>query len=90
MGAMLELTIYNTRTDQIVFRMVGNMSIVDETDNDLRCTIKTGENEFRTNHIHLNKDVMYIVENVRDKYEDPYHYETRYALKETIVERIGW
>lgn len=89
MDDMLRLTVYNTKTDTTIFRMVGHMPIIDQIGNDLKCAVKTGENELRTNSIHLNRDTMYIVEDVRGEFEDPYHYEVwYYPANTTIVERI--
>ena len=52
----------------------GLMSISNNSDNELVCTIKTGPNTYKKNYIYLNAYTMYVVEDITGTMTDPYHY----------------
>lgn len=68
------ITVYNARTDKIILEAEGLMSISNNSDNELVCTIKTGANTYKKNYIYLNDYTMYVVEDITGTMTDPYHY----------------
>ena len=68
------ITVYNARTDKIILEAEGLMSISNNSDNELVCTIKTGANTYKKNYIYLNAYTMYVVEDITGTMTDPYHY----------------
>ena len=68
------ITVYNARTDKIILEAEGLMSISNNSDNELVCTIKTGVNTYKKNYIYLNSYTMYVVEDITGTMTDPYHY----------------
>ena len=68
------ITVYNARTDKIILEAEGLMSISNNSDNELVCTIKTGPNTYKKNYIYLNAYTMYVVEDITGIMTDPYHY----------------
>lgn len=69
-----KITVYNARTDKIILEAEGYMSISNNSNNELVCTIKTGNNEYKMNYIYLNEYTMYVVEDITGTHTDPYHY----------------
>lgn len=69
-----KITVYNARTDMIILEAEGYMSISNNTDGELVCTVKTGLNEYKKNYIYLNQYTMYVVEDITGTHTDPYHY----------------
>ena len=68
------ITVYNARTDKIILEAEGLMSISNNSDNELVCTIKTGPNTYKKNYIYLNAYTMQVVEDITGTMTDPYHY----------------
>lgn len=68
------ITVYNARTDKIILEAEGLMSISNNSDNELVCTIKTGVDTYKKNYIYLNAYTMYVVEDITGTMTDPYHY----------------
>jgi len=68
------ITVYNARTDKIILEAEGLMSISNNSDNELVCTIKTGPNTYKKNYIYLNAYTMYVAEDITGTMTDPYHY----------------
>lgn len=69
-----KITVYNARTDKIILEAEGYMSISNNSNNELVCTVKTGDNEYKMNYIYLNEYTMYVVEDITGTHTDPYHY----------------
>ena len=68
------ITVYNARTDNVILEMEGAMSISNNDNNELVCTVKIGPNEYKKNYIYLNEYTMYVVEDITGTHTDPYHY----------------
>lgn len=68
------ITVYDTRTNNVILEMEGAMSISNNINHELVCTVKTGPNEYKTNYIYLNEYIMYVVEDITGTHTDPYHY----------------
>lgn len=68
------ITVYNARTDTVIFVAEGFMSISNDSTNELVVTFKTGANEYKKNYIYLNDWTLYVVEDITGTHTDPYHY----------------
>lgn len=68
------ITVYNARTDKVIFEAEGYMDISNNTTNELVITCKTGKNEYKKNYVYLNSYTMYAVEDITGTHTDPYHY----------------
>ena len=68
------ITVYNARTDTVIFVAEGYMSISNDSTNELVVTFKTGANEYKKNYIYLNEWTLYVVEDITGTHTDPYHY----------------
>lgn len=49
-----KITVYNARTDTIILEAEGYMSISNNSNNELVCTVKIGPDTYRKNYIYLN------------------------------------
>lgn len=63
-----------SEADNVILEMEGAMSISNNENNELVCTVKTGPNEYKKNYIYLNEYTMYVVEDITGTHTDPYHY----------------
>lgn len=68
------ITVYNARTDTVIFVAEGYMSISNDATNELVVTFKTGANSYKKNYIYLNDWTLYVVEDITGTHTDPYHY----------------
>lgn len=68
------ITVYNARTDKIIMEAEGYMSISNNANRELVCTVKVGPETYRKNYIYLNEYTMYVVEDITGTHTDPYHY----------------
>jgi hypothetical protein len=68
------ITVYNARTDTIIFVAEGYMSISNDSVDELVVTFKTGASEYKKNYIYLNDYTLYVVEDITGTHTDPYHY----------------
>ena len=59
-----KLTVYNARTDTIILEAEGYMSISNNDNGELVCTVKTGKNTYKKNYVYLNENTMYVVEDI--------------------------
>lgn len=69
------ITVYNARTDKVVFVAEGYMDISNTSTQELVVTFKTGANEYKKNYVYLNDWTIYVVEDITGTHTDPYHYE---------------
>lgn len=68
------ITVYNARTDKVIFSAEGYMSISNNSSRELVVTFKTGKNEYKKNYVYLNDYTLYVVEDITGTDTDPYHY----------------
>ena len=68
------ITVYNARTDKVVFVAEGYMSITNNSTQELVVTFQTGQNQYKKNYIYLNSWTIYVVEDITGTHTDPYHY----------------
>lgn len=69
-----KITVYNARTDTVVMEAEGYMSISNNSNNELVCTVNVGPDQYKVNYIYLNAETMYVVEDITGTHTDPYHY----------------
>lgn len=68
------ITVYNARTDTVIFVAEGYMSISNDSANELVVTFKVGADQYKKNYIFLNDWTLYVVEDITGTHTDPYHY----------------
>ena len=68
------VTVYNARTDKVIFEIEGLMSISNSSGGELVVTCKVGEGQYKKNYVYLNEYVLYVVEDISGTVTDPYHY----------------
>jgi hypothetical protein len=79
------LTVLDTRTDTAMFELIAAFSIeVDHSDNQLEVTCETGANQYNKHFIGLNRDTVYVVEDISGASVSKYHYEINFQ-PEAIV-----
>lgn len=79
-----KLTVYNARTDTIVLEAEGYMSISNNDNGELVCTVKTGKNTYKKNYVYLNENTMYVVEDITGTHTDPYHYKMYFHTEQPV------
>lgn len=72
------IVVYNARTDKIVFELIGNFSLKNNTTHELEIICEVSENVYKKHFIYLNEYTLYTVEDVSGAYVDKYHYEVNY------------
>jgi hypothetical protein len=68
------ITVYNARTDKVVFVAEGYMNVSNNSTDELVVTFKVGANEYKKNYVYLNEYTLYVVEDITGTHTDPYHY----------------
>ena len=69
-----KVTVYNARTDTIIFQAEGYISISTNSTDELVITAKVGSNQYKKSYVYLNDYVLYAVEDITGTHTDPYHY----------------
>ena len=65
---------HSTAAASAILEAEGYMSISNNSNNELVCTVKIGPDTYRKNYIYLNDYTMYVVEDITGTHTDPYHY----------------
>lgn len=73
-----QITVFNTRTDTVLFQMTGLIALSNNTANELVVTCETAYNVYKQHYIYLSEDTTYVVEDVTGTYEDKFHYELNF------------
>lgn len=68
------ITVYNARTDTVIFVAEGFMNIENNGASELVVTFKVGANQYKKNYVYLNDWTLYVVEDITGTHTDPYHY----------------
>lgn len=68
------VTVYNARTDKVIFELEGYCSISNNGYGELVITCKTGPEIYKKNYVYLNDYTLYVVEDITGTHTDPYHY----------------
>lgn len=69
-----KITVYNARTDNIIFECEGYISIANNSNSELVVTAKIGKGQYKKNYVYLNDWTLYAVEDITGTHTDPYHY----------------
>lgn len=69
------ITVTNARTDTIMLQAEGYMSLSNNSSNELVVTFKTGDDRYYKDYIYLNDWTCYVMEQVKPRTTDKYHYE---------------
>lgn len=78
------ITLYNTESDEVIYTVEGNMSVVADTaDNQLEITAQTGSGEFQKHFLGLSPKTVYIVQQL--EWQDVNKYQFKITLKPSAV-----
>lgn len=72
------IVVMNARTDTVMFELVGNFSLQNNSTNELEIVCEVAEGQYKKHFIYLNENTIYVVEDVSGAYVDKYHYEVNY------------
>ena len=78
------IVVYNARTDKLIFELIGNFSLQNNSTHELEIICEVDNNVYKKHFIYLNEYTLYVVEDVSGAYVDKYHYEVNY-IPEMIV-----
>ena len=68
------VTVYNARTDTVIFQIEGFVNIETNAHSELVVTAKVGQYQYKKNYVDLNDYTLYVVEDITGTHTDPYHY----------------
>ena len=73
-----QITVFNTRTDTVLFQMTGVFSLQNSANHELEviCEVKPGE--YRKHFIYLSQDTTYVVEDLGGANVSQYRYELNF------------
>lgn len=79
------LVVVNTRTDKILFEMIGMFSInTNHSTNELEVICELQDGSYQKHFIELPENVTYVVEDISNTNVSKYHYELN-ILPETLI-----
>lgn len=74
-----KFTAVNLRNNYYLLTVEGYLSITNDSDYDVNITIRTGENSYMLNYVHMDSEwVTYMIEQTKNVTTDPYHYEVHW------------
>lgn len=73
-----KLTVFNIRTDTVLFQMEGTFALSTSSRGELEVTVQTGKDEFKRHFISLPDEVAYVMEDISGAEVDKYHYEINF------------
>lgn len=77
-----QLTVINSRSDDVLFQMTGKMSIAtDKVDNQLEVVVEDENGKYHKHFIYLNSWTTYVVEDLGGASVDKYKYTLNYNPK---------
>ena len=68
------VTVYNARTDTVIFQIEGFVNIETNAYSELVVTAKVGQYQYKKNYVYLNDYTLYVIEDITGTHTDPYHY----------------
>lgn len=78
------ITFINTESDEVLYTVEGNMSIVADTaDNQLEITAQTGSGQFQKHFLGLSPKTVYIVEQL--EWQDTNKYQFKITMKPSAL-----
>jgi len=72
------IVVMNARTDTVMFELVGNFSLQNNSEHELEIVCEVGNGTYKKHFIYLNENTLYVVEDVSGAFVDKYHYEVHY------------
>jgi hypothetical protein len=75
---MRRLSVINARTDKPMLEIVGNLSLGNNTNNELTVTVEVGPDQYKKHFVYLNEWTLYVVEDINGADVSPYHYEINF------------
>lgn len=77
------LTVFNTRTNKVLYQMIGNFSILtDVHDKQLEVTCKIDNSKYSKHFVYLNQDTTYIIEDLSGANVENFTYELNFLPEE--------
>lgn len=73
------IVVYNARTDKIIFELIGNFSLQNNSNQELEIICEVGQNQYKKHFVYLNANTLYVVEDMSGAFVDKYHYEVNYT-----------
>ena len=77
-NVLRRIVVINSRTDKLLFELVGQFSIENNSSDELSIICQTGENEYKKHLIYLNQYTLYTVEDLGGADVSPYKYEVNF------------
>ena len=89
-NVMRRLTVINTRTDKVLFRMSGRFSVQKEDDGDLEVIVEIDrkKNRYQKHIVDLNDWITYVVEDLNGVEVSRYDYELEFMPQMLIPVKI--
>lgn len=78
------IVVYNARTDKLIFELIGNFSLKNNSTNELEIVCEVGKGVYKKHFIYLNEFTLYVVEDVSGAFVDKYHYEVNFIPQQII------
>jgi len=69
------IVVTNVLTDQVIYEVIGNFSLSNNSDNELVITVELEDGTYKKNYVYLNQFTTYIMEDLSGSDVSPYHYE---------------
>lgn len=73
-----KLTVFNIRTDTVLFQMQGTFALDTSDRGELEVTVQTGKDEFKRHFVSLPDEVAYVMEDISGSDVDKYKYEINF------------
>lgn len=73
-----QITVFNTRTDTVLFQMTGVFSLQNSLNNELEVICEVNPGEYRKHFIYLSQDTTYVIEDLGGANVSQYRYELNF------------
>lgn len=83
-NVLRRFAVINTRTDKVEFEMIGAFSREDSSKNQVTLVVEMEDGTYKRHIIGLNRDTMYVIEDLGGAKVNNYKYEVNY-IPESIV-----
>lgn len=72
------IVVMNSRTDKIIFEMIGNFSVMNNSARELEVIVETAKNDYKKHLIYLNDWTTYFIEDLSGADVNSFKYEVNY------------
>ena len=83
-NVLRRLVVINSRTDKVEFELIGAFSLDVESKNKINVVCEMKDGSYRKHIIGLNRETMYVVEDIGGAKVNKYRYEVNY-IPESVV-----